>query len=548
MASHHSSRKHAKRTPRIANSDPKPRVADARKSNSGKTFPDFDSAMAAMKERLNVEQLRPAQVDAAKVFNLDRMTALMAALGNPQRSYKTIHVAGSKGKGSVCEMTASALQACGYTVGLYTSPHLVDISERIRINQRPIPREDLTNHLGRAFAAAADLPRKLGEATYFELLTAAAFLHFAEEAVDIAVIEVGMGGRVDATNIVLPEVAAIAAIQLEHTQILGDTLEKIAREKAGIFKAGIPAVSVPQKPEVLAVLRECATAAGTKVEVLNEKLDFSYRFEASVELGPHARVCLSTARSNFEHLPVPLKGEHQAYNCGLTLAILDRLRERGMATPEGAVANGLAKTPSNGRLELVHTQPRIMIDGAHNPESISALVKAIGAQVRYDSMVVVFGCAADKDAGGMLTNIALGADKIIFTRAEGSLRAMDPKDLVRKFAEVSGRMAQQYPTLKEALNKAAQAVQRDDLILVTGSFAVAGEAKRLLLEKARKAEALTAPAAKGRDSEIRELKELGAPLDQIFHVKPPISFPKPTAKEMDGGPDDKDKHKGKDAH
>jgi dihydrofolate synthase/folylpolyglutamate synthase len=265
-------------------------------------------------------------------------------------------------------------------------------------------------------------------------------------------------------------------------------------------------------------------------------------------------VCLSTARSNFEHLPVPLKGEHQAYNCGLTLAILDRLRERGMATPEGAVANGLARTPSNGRLELVHTQPRIMIDGAHNPESISALVKAIGAQVRYDSMVVVFGCAADKDAAGMLQNIALGADKIIFTRAEGSLRAMDPKDLVRKFAEVSGRMAQHYPTLKEALNKAAQAVQRDDLILVTGSFAVAGEAKRLLLEKARKAET-PAPAPRARETEIREVHEIKdpSPLDQIYHVKTPIPPVVPkhsTVKETGGvpGSEDKDSHKGKDAH
>jgi hypothetical protein len=193
------------------------------------------------------------------------------------------------------------------------------------------------------------------------------------------------------------------------------------------------------------------------VEALNDEIEFSYRFEASAELGPHARVCLSSPRSTFEHLPVPLKGEHQAFNCGLALAILDRLRERGIATPEGPVAAGLAKTNSNGRLELVHTQPRIMIDGAHNPESISALVKAIGAQVRYDSMVVVFGCAADKDVAGMLANLALGADKMIFTKAEGSDRAMDPRDLARKFTEVSGRMALPYPTLKEALNKAAQA-------------------------------------------------------------------------------------------
>jgi dihydrofolate synthase/folylpolyglutamate synthase len=499
--------------------------------------------MAALKLRLNVEQVRPSQVETEKVFNLDRMTSLMEAMGNPHKgSYKTIHVAGSKGKGSTCEMTASALEACGYAVGLFTSPHLMDISERIRINQRPITGEEIAALLGRVFHAAGEIPKKLGEVTYFEALTALAFLHFAEQAVDIAVIEVGMGGRADATNVVAPEVTAVTSIQLEHTQILGSTLEKIAREKAGILKAGVPAVSVPQKPEVLAVLREVAASVGTRIEVLNDEIEFSYRFEASVELGPHARVCLSSPRSNFEHLPVPLKGEHQAYNCGLALAILDRLRERHIATPEGPVAAGLAKTPSNGRLEQVHTQPRIMIDGAHNPDSMAALVKAIGAQVRYDSMVVVFGCAADKDVPGMLSNIALGADKMIFTRAEGNERAMDPRDLARKFTEVSGRMAQPYSTLKEALNKAAQAVGRDDLILVTGSFALAGEAKRLLLQKAearRTSEMLRDPKqdkdearrnAAAQSAQLREVKQTAPPFVPKHSVLREIRIPRPDPK------------------
>jgi dihydrofolate synthase/folylpolyglutamate synthase len=520
MASHESSRKHAKRTPRVAGSaePPKPRQADARKPNQAKAFHDFDAVMASLRQRLNVEQVRPAQLDVDRAFNLDRMTALMEALENPHKgSYKTIHVAGSKGKGSTCEMTAASLEACGYTVGLYTSPHLMDVSERIRINQRPITQQELAGHLIKVMKVASDLPKKLGEATYFEALTAAAFLHFAEQAVDIAVIEVGMGGRLDATNVITPEVTAIAAIQLEHTQILGSTLEKIAREKAGIMKAGVPAVSVPQKPEVLAVLREVAAAVGTRIEVLNEEIEFSYRFEASVELGPHARVCLSTPRSNFEHLPVPLKGEHQAHNCGLTLAILDRLRERHMATPEGPVAAGLAKTPNNGRLEQIHDQPRVMIDGAHNPESIAALVKAIGAQVRYDSMVVVFGCAADKEVTGMLTNIAQGADKIIFTRVEGNERAMDPRELARKFNEVTGRMAQFYPTLTEALRKAAQAVQREDLILVTGSFALAGEAKRKLREKAE--------AQKAADTASALLREVKPQFPPAKAAKKPEAKP-----------------------
>ncbi len=457
----------------------------ARKSASGKPFEDYEGALAFLRGRFNLEQCRPTQVNAAEVFNLDRMTALMAGLGDPHKLLQTVHVAGSKGKGSVCEMAAAALQACGYGVGLFTSPHLVEVTERIRINGREISREDFTALLERAVGAAEGLSKKLGEVTYFELLTAVAFLYFADQAVDLAVIETGMGGRGDATNIITPLVSAITSVQREHRQFLGETLEAIAAEKAGIMKPGVACVSVPQDERVAAVLRERAAAIGTSVAFLEQEIDFSYRMESDKVLGQHARVCLSSPRSNFEHLASPLKGEHQAYNCGLVLAMLDRLRERGIDTPEGKVARGLAQTPANGRLEQIHEHPRVFIDGAHNPESMEALVKSVGVCVRYDSMVVVFGCAADKDVPAMLNAIAKGADKIFFTRAEGSVRSADPRDLYRKFAETPGKMAQISPSVKEALRSAANAVTRGDIILVTGSFAVAGEAKRLLLEKRR---------------------------------------------------------------
>ena len=456
-----------------------------RKSAMTKGFETFDEAMEFLRTRVNVEQTRPSQVDAVQVFNLDRMTALMAALGDPQKAIRTVHVAGSKGKGSVCEMAAAGLQACGLTVGLYTSPHLVNLTERIRINKKEIAGGEFAELLERAAAAAEDLPKRLGEVTYFEFLTAVAFQYFAEQAVDIAVVEVGMGGRVDATNVIMPEVTAITAIQLEHTAILGDTLEKIAAEKAGIIKAGVPCVTVPQHEKVMEVLRAKAAEVQTRLEVLGQEIDFTYRLEASHNIGPHARVCLSSPRSNFEHVPVPLKGEHQALNCGLALAILDRLRERGIETPEGKVATGLSRTVVNGRLELVHTHPRVYIDGAHNPESMQALMKAVGSHIRYDSMVVVFGCAADKDVPALLSAVATGADKIFFTKAEGSGRAADPRELHRKFVELGGKMAHHVSNLTEAIRSAGNAVaSRDkDIILITGSFAIAGEAKRLLREK-----------------------------------------------------------------
>jgi dihydrofolate synthase / folylpolyglutamate synthase len=448
-------------------------------------FATLADAQSYLASRFNVEAVRPQAVDPARAFQLDRMSALLKRLGDPQAPLRFVHVAGSKGKGSVCEMTASCLEACGYTVGLYTSPHLVDVTERIRINQSRIAPPDLCARLARVAAAADALPKSLGEATYFELLTAVAMLHFAELAVDVAVVEVGLGGTSDATNIITPLVSAITAIQLEHTHLLGDTLEHVAQAKAGIIKPGVPAVTIPQPEPVLRVFRDAAAAKGTTLEVVGEDIDYSCRFESSPELGPHCRVVLTTPRSTFEHLPVPLRGEHQAFNCGLALAILDKLRTRGLDTPEVLVAQGLARTPNHGRLERVLDRPRVYVDGAHNPESILAVLRAIGAQVRYDSLVVVFGCAADKDIPRMLANLATGADKIFFTRAGDNPRAADPRDLHRKFAEVSGKMTQVAPTVRDALNLAARAVQRDDLILVTGSFAVAGEAKRLLIERAQ---------------------------------------------------------------
>jgi dihydrofolate synthase / folylpolyglutamate synthase len=442
---------------------------------------NYTDALKYLSERMNVERMRVSRI-SPEAFKLERMAALLEGLGNPQRDVRCVHVAGSKGKGSVVEMTAACLSGCGYATGVYTSPHLVDVRERIRINADQIGYPAFARVCQRVATAAEALAPKLGEVSYFEVLTAMALVYFAEEAVDIAVVEVGLGGRLDATNLVRPEVTAITAIQLEHTQLLGDTLEKIAAEKAGIFKPGVLALSVPQPPEVMRVLSATAEAAGTTLEVLGQEIDFSWRFEASPELGPHTRVCLTTPRSNFEHLPVPLKGEHQAHNCGLALAVLDRLRERGFETPERSVAEGLARTSTSGRMELVSRSPRMIVDGAHTPESLSALVRAIGAHVRYDSMVVIFGCAEDKDVKGMLSKIAQGADKIIFTRAAGNARAADPRELARRYMEMSGKMAQVARGLPEALDLAMQAVQRDDLICITGSFYLAGEAKKHLAE------------------------------------------------------------------
>lgn len=488
-------------------------------------FASYQEATKWLYDLTNLEQLRQTRV-AAGELKLDRMHALMERLGNPQSQVRMVHVAGSKGKGSVVEMTASMLAGCGYTVGVYTSPHLVDVRERIRVisgvREAPVGSESaggawstfasgelisypaLTGLLGRVRAAIATAPRKLfrelGQPSFFEVMTACAFCHFAEQAVDLAVIEVGLGGRLDATNVIRPEVCAITAIQLEHTQILGSTVELIAAEKAGIMKPGVPCLTVGQGKGVLEVMRAKAESVGTVVRVLGKEVEYSSRFEVSHDMGPHMRVCVSLPKQKdasgrpigYEHLAVPLKGEHQAANCGLALAIVCQLVAGGgpgglppMVAHERDVARGLASTSNHGRMELVWRKPRIMVDGAHNPESVESLVKAIGAQVPYDSMVAIFGCASDKDIGGMLQALGKGGDKVIFTRSSNP-RAADPADLLRQYEELTGKTAQAEPDLKAAINAAARAVGRDDLILVTGSFYLAGDAKQLLMNNAKK--------------------------------------------------------------
>src|SRR5258706_1085043 len=373
------------------------------------------------------ERLRMVRYNSHN-FDLDRMRTLLRRLGNPHTHFKSIHVAGTKGKGSTCAMIASMLQACGYKVGLYPSPHLIDIRERICVGGEMIPYAEF----GRLIRLIEPIAARMRPTpTYFDVLTAAAFKYFAEHKVDIAVVETGLGGRLDSTNVITPEVTAITSLSKDHMQQLGTTLPQIAQEKAGIFKTGVPAVTVVQDPAAEDVLRRVAEKVGAPLDIAGKSIEFSYRFESSRMLGPHNRICLTTANSRFEHLAVPLIGEHQAINCGLALSVLDKLKGRGIAINDMKAMEGLAKTTMSGRMEMVNQTPRVIIDGAHNAASIDAVIKAIGQHVPYDSMVVIFGCCADKDVSGMLDRISSGADKVIFTKVD-SVRTADPNELAAR--------------------------------------------------------------------------------------------------------------------
>lgn len=422
-------------------------------------------------------------------FNLDRMRLLLKKIGNPHESFRSVHIAGTKGKGSTCAMIASMLQASGYKVGMYTSPHLMDIRERIQIDGQMIPQAEFAR-LVRLIEPVVVKQKPMP--TYFDALTAIAFKYFAEQKIDIAIIETGLGGRLDSTNVITPEVTAITSISKDHMAQLGNTLGKIAAEKAGIFKAGIPAVSVIQDPEAEAVLKSVAEQVGAQLDICGKNIEFSYRFESSRMLGPHNRICLTTPNSKFEHLAVPLMGEHQAINCGLALSVIDRLKTRGFAINDSRVMEGLARTRIPGRMEMVNQMPRVMVDGAHNAASIDMMMRAIGQHIPYDSMVVIFGCCADKDIPGMLERVTAGADKVIFTKVD-NVRTANPDELAARYIELYGKMAQVADSLEDALGIAYRAVTKEDLILVTGSFYLIGEAKKLFI--ARQAAAAAAAAA-----------------------------------------------------
>src|SRR5438552_2582633 len=433
----------------------------------------FSRALRYLGSLSDYERLRIVRYTSQN-FDLDRMRALLKRLGKHHEQYKSVHVAGTKGKGSTCAMVAAMLSASGYKVGLYTSPHLIDIRERVQINGVMIPTADFARLVRLVEPIVARLKPT---PTYFDVLTAIAFKYFAEQKVQIAVVETGLGGRLDSTNVINPEVTAITSISKDHMAQLGHTVGKIAEEKAGIFKTGVPAVTVMQDPDAEAVLRRVAEKVGAPLDIAGKSIEFSYRFESSRMLGPHNRICLTTANSRFEHLAVPLIGDHQAINCGLALSVLDKLKGRGIAINDMKAMEGLAKTQMPGRMEMVNQMPRVIVDGAHNAASLDALMKAIGQHVPYDSMVVIFGCCGDKDVTGMLDRLSSGADKVIFTKVD-SVRTADPNELAARYVEQYGKMAQVAPTLEDALAIANRAVTREDLICITGSFYLVGEAKK----------------------------------------------------------------------
>jgi dihydrofolate synthase/folylpolyglutamate synthase len=401
----------------------------------------------------------------ASRFDLRRMDDLLQRLGNPHLSAKSVHVAGSKGKGSTSAMIAAGLREAGYKTGLYTSPHLVTLRERIQVDGKPILKKELESVISRMrpHVEAVDHDKTYGELSTFELLTAAAFMYFQQKQVDFQVLEVGLGGRLDATNVVTPEVCVITSISLDHTEVLGDTLDKIAAEKAGIIKSGCTVVSSKQAEEAAAVIRETCRSKEARLisvgsDVTWRKLDYNFSGQSLEVKGLNGSY----------RLTIPLLGAHQLENAASAATALEVL-----GVPQKSIEAGLAKTNWPGRLQVLRRRPLLVVDGAHNRDSASKLKEALKQYFTFDHLILIIGTSADKDAAGIIEELAPLAYRVIVTRSRHP-RATKPEVLVGELVK-SGVKAEVAEDVAGAITKALRKAGAKDLICATGSLFLVAE-------------------------------------------------------------------------
>lgn len=399
---------------------------------------------------------------------LEIITALLEGLDNPHQKLAAIHVAGTNGKGSVCAMLESVLRASGFKTGLYTSPHLVDFSERFRINGEQISEPALEEYIHKLEGVADDVAEASGQrpATFFEISTAIAFQYFADEAVDIAIIETGMGGRWDATNVVIPLISVITHIDIDHTDFLGDTIEGIAAEKAGIIKPGRPVISAPQKAEVMAVLQNEGQPVIYSSEVV--RVDGSSNSAGQKDKTLGQRLSIETHSRNLPPVNLPLLGGCQRENCAVAVAAVEVLAD--MLDLEPAYKQGLDSVEWGARFQILQTDPVVILDGAHNPSAARALVKTIKENYSGYQIGFVLGFLGDKDAGGFLRAIRPLATKVWAIPVDGPRGASAEASAMQ--ARASGIEASPM-SVAEALEAARDwAAGEKRLVCITGSLMI----------------------------------------------------------------------------
>ena len=437
----------------------------------------YQEAVRYLESRVNLEKVSAYPYN--KLIKLERISEFLNLINNPQSSLKCIHVAGSKGKGSTCAFIAYILREAGFKTGLYTSPHLYDFRERIRILNPRVKTKDpfegmisktrLSSLVKRFKPLIREYNRtsKYGPLTFFEVYTVLAFVYFKEEKTDLVVLETGLGGRLDATNVVNALVCAIAPISYEHTDKLGRTLSAIAQEKAGIIKklketrAPI-VVSAPQKKEAGEVIRNKCKMLDAKLHQVGRDIKYS---------GLKVRFNISSLTRNYRGLKISLSGSHQLINASVALGVIEALGSFGINVSPVSVRNGLYNTLWPGRIEVLSRHPYVVLDGAQNIASANVLKKAIKGLFHYKKLILILGVSRDKDIRGICRELYDLADTVILTCAN-TPRATEPKIMARYFKGKELRVTENISAAKKLAEKVAGA---EDLILVTGSLFVVGE-------------------------------------------------------------------------
>jgi dihydrofolate synthase/folylpolyglutamate synthase len=449
----------------------------------------YREALDILNRFVNYERSQPS-IYSPETLNLDRVNLLLDRLGRPDRQFRAIHIAGTKGKGSTAAMIESVLRTAGYHTGLYTSPHLHTFRERMRVNNELISKENFAA----TFNSIEPHVNAIEGITWFEIVTALAFTYFAQSKIDVGVIEVGLGGRFDATNVLRPIVSVITSLSMDHMKLLGNTIEQIAFEKAGIIKPKIPVVSSPQRPEALAVIEKTAKDRNAPLIVVGKDVifemrassiggqEFIYQPQAGASLsatllGQAAPAAELTLHREHRYT-IPLLGAHQISNAATAIASLMVAEQQGLSITDETIVSGLANVKWPGRLEILNRDPLLVVDGAHNSDSAQKLAQSLRDIFGDRAWTLIVGISADKDIPAILDELIPIASRVIVTRAH-NVRAADLEALAEKVTQYN-----MQPSIANTVHEAIDLALNDhNAIIITGSLFTVADAREAWFDR-----------------------------------------------------------------